>query len=607
MRNFVFGTAIAIGVSTGVLTGGSAEAQSSLSTGCTAVSGGALNQSVGPGGSGITAVLVESFAAGETITVTITNASNSLFDISGTTTLFSGEVGTLTRSYVFLFAATFTLLSDIQAAASVGATISATCSGTSTPPPSTPTPTPTPATPSDTDAAVNSGMDAIDAGRPSTGPNELPSWQQKNNRLVKLRDRIAVVEENLEENDKERAKRLERIEVRYPKDLGIDPESIAFQRAIAEYVFFIDQQGFRPSFETVEKAKTKVGNILRKLATDAAASGRTKNSPEKIEELITGFLLNLEVIGVINGAEKALNARLSDLKIEARIEAENQGVSSRSAVDFTGSTDRNLRFSSKNIDLGGNGSTQLWLDGQYSILSGSADRDGHVASVRVGLVQTVNPNIDLGFYVSYLSAQTTQTGPGSEIESEGIGFGAYSKFEFSNGVVGGVSVFHEESDNVSIIGGATGHFNRSYTSFEASIEHSYLVSGWRITPAFTVGSVTSARSGFTDNTGAVVSALTETYSTATAEVDFVRTFGVDWNSVEEVTVFGGLAANYHDQTDRVFANGTVISNGGTSGSIDAGATLFMNGGGAFRFQIGTSGLGTDTRATTASVGYRKSF
>jgi hypothetical protein len=103
MRNFVFGTAIAIGVSTGVLTGGSAEAQSSLATGCTAVSGGALNQSVGPGGSGITAVLVESFAAGETITVTITNASNSLFDISGTTTLFSGEVGTLTRSYVFFF------------------------------------------------------------------------------------------------------------------------------------------------------------------------------------------------------------------------------------------------------------------------------------------------------------------------------------------------------------------------------------------------------------------------------------------------------------------------------------------------------------------------
>lgn len=224
--------------------------------------------------------------------------------------------------------------------------------------------------------------------------------------------------------------------------------------------------------------------------------------------------------------EPEANAILSELRIEARIEAEAQGSTNWAALSFAGSSESVLRFSSKNISLN-NGRTQIWADEQYSLLSGSADREGHVASFRLGIVHSLKPTMDMGVYVSCLSAQTTQINPRTGIETEGLGVDACTKFEFGNGVRGGVSVFHEESENTSIIGGATGQFYRSYTSFEASIEHSYLVNGWRITPALEVGSVTSAHSGFTDSTGAVTAALTETYNTAKAEVDFVRTFEVN--------------------------------------------------------------------------------
>lgn len=258
----------------GLLSSNAARAQSTLFSGCLAVAGGELDQSVWSGGIGATIVLVESFAAGQTITVTITNASNSLFDISGTTTLFSGETGTLTRSYVFLLAATVMLLADIQAKVSSGATISSTCSGKGSPP----TPTPTPATPSDTDTAVNSGMDPVDQGRPGIGLNDLPSCQQKNNRLVKIRGRIARTEAYLEENDHERASQLQLIEEAYPNELGIDPESPILERTVAGYFFRIKQLGPRLSFDAANAEREKVGVVLRQLANKAVSSGRsTKN------------------------------------------------------------------------------------------------------------------------------------------------------------------------------------------------------------------------------------------------------------------------------------------------------------------------------------------
>jgi hypothetical protein len=585
------------------------DAQAQVSAaGCSAGQSGVFNQTVGTGGSGTTVTRTLAFASGGTITVTIVGASNSLFDITGVTTLFSGETGNQTRSHTFTSATTATVSADIRAGGTGPAGISATCSsatsGSSTGTTSTPAVTPTPESgrsktvgPSAEDKAVvvDSGSDALDRGRPSTSPAALPDFLEYKERkaierIVEARVDAARIREEREDEIHSNA-----------NDLGIPDGVHNFALQLALSQFYQDTQNGMP----VQQAEDILAERVYRLAQDVPVDARDpKYTDESLRKGVSRAIAShAGFIAIANGRAAFTVAN------EVQLSPEGQSALDRALTTSVESAlANNFVMSTQSRGLDNFGNTQLWARGAFSRLGGAGDRDGRTSNLMLGFVHRLENNVNVGGFVSFLNGHTTQATPATRLETKGFGFGAYTKFDLGRDLRGGLSVFHERSDNDTTIAGATGSYDRRYSTIDAEISRTFDTAGWTLTPSARIGYVMSDRDGYTDSTGTVVAGRKDSYTSASAALGFSRGVEAQFGARSlDMTIFGTLAIDYWDIKDRVLTTGQKFAAGGTSGRVSLGTNFDFTNGDSFSVELGKSGLGTDTNAVTARISYALNF
>ncbi|MEL7115806.1 MAG: autotransporter outer membrane beta-barrel domain-containing protein, partial [Pseudomonadota bacterium] len=524
---------------------GQAAAQSD---GCSFTNAGGFDKNVPSGLSGTTTTETREFFAGETLTVTITNASNSLFEIAGFASVFNGQTGTQTASATFLVTATYTVFSDLQAGFS-DAQLRATCSFSSTS-----------GGGSGTDAAnaVGGNLDAIDAARPSNAPGDLPSRVGATDILVILPQSGPTDDEQDSENEQFNifVAELERDLL----NLGNAISSLGLD--------FTDE-------EELDRLVERYARSLHLFSVATSSAGQVAGINESAREIldaekadIATLLRNLGFLtsrsdDLVRQIERVVATRLSvgltDSDDLYAVPARRGGNAQPSLTGFLQQSDAsNFTVGTKGVRLGDT-EVYLWTDAQIGAIRGDLSRDGYLASFRVGVVTAVSPTTDLGFYASYLNAETSHANPNSSLEVQGFGFGAYLKNDLGNNFAGGLSVFYERSDNDTTVSGATASFDRTYIEVNAALEKIMQINEWRVVPSFNIGVVHSDRDGYTDSAATTVAALSETYARTNFGLSVGRTLeGVGGPTVARVDLTGSarIGVNLEDRSDRTFSTGS---------------------------------------------------
>ena len=566
----------------------SAAAQGAISTGCAAVNAGSFDQTVAPNTNGTTRGGTFAFASGDTLRVGIQNARNSLFDIGGVTTIFSGETGTQTKTYAFTAAVASAFVSaDIRANAAGPGTITASCiSG------SAGSSTGTTSSTASVTMSVDAALDGVDRVRPVTAPTALPSVQPRV--AIRLRRQFVAKQNELNQTVKQRAE-LEERNIGLLIDLGIRSPQLRGSLELIEAQYFSIVSAQR-SLDAGDAALVRVEQALERMVAGLPDAQRTEASATAAEQLgiIKRYIQRLKNIAVHNAHIVALEEELSVIRFELT------GESNR-LVDASIGTSGQLRLSTQGSAFGA-GRSMYWLQSELGQLRGASDRDGQSASLRLGMAHDLGSGVVMGYYLSYLNVETSISGPNTKVDSDGLGAGLYLTFDLSERVTGGISVFHENADVTAEVNGASGSFQRRYSSVEAEISSVHFSGLWTITPSLGFGRVVTDRDGYTDSASNVIPGARESFTTASLQVGFDRALIIDFAQADSVNLTGHLGLNYQDRERRVLSTNTTLENGDLSGSFGLGARIEGRDGGVLQIDLGARGLGTDT--TTLSLGGR---
>jgi len=573
MKFAVLSAAVALGVSIP-----SVGAATDLSAGCRSIATGNFNQSVAAGASGTTINGILDFKAGETIVVDIVDAGNSLFALGTVAVIFSGDTGTKQQSYTFGANETgVAVAADIQATASAPASIAATCSSPSAGSGST-----------DILAANDAGLDAIDTARPSISVSTLKKTltRTQRNRRAAILQEIRALGFSIRRLEAER-NQLEDNGLKILREFGLADnlvDSLAF--AEAQIFGLASEETTGVVLDLIDRHMQNVRSLADLVPLEDRAED-IRIDTEAREKKFREYAGNLSDLARVTAQLATEYDQVTTLQIEL------DGI--ERAVTGTASS-RGFALSSQGAVFGG--STQAFVHSALSDIGGASNRDGRAASLRLGLVHEISPAASLGYYLSYFDAETTQSGPSTKVESEGLGLGMFLTFALSDSWQGGLSVFHEDADVTSTVSGATGNFGRTYTAFEAEVSRTFALDAWQVTPSLSFGQVTTETDSYTDSAGTAVSGRRETYSTAAAAVEMARSFDLGGQWATQMDVFGGLGIEHHGRDARVFSNGTRLEAGDTSGAISFGTAFHGRDGGTLRLDLGASGLGSDATAVT---------
>ncbi len=580
-----------------------ARAQSSMGT-CSDI-GGFLDQSVAAGMNGTTQTATFTLQAGDEIVGEIRDASNSflLIDPPGVT-VFSGDTGTLVRSYVITVGGPVQISADIQAGPGGSATITVRCIPvpvTVLPPPTSPFPTPSPTpTPTPTDpntppdpntpttpitmmvpmqtrvdfiAAVKSAVNALDSARQNTAPSGFPGNQNADNNLLEF----------------------------------VIP-SPAAEAQVSANVVILDL------FQQMGLDATDPLRVAITTNMSAAKTGLVPNMGPFIDSL-EAVMEDRGLDRFTEEMQKSLRAyeqASRDLNNEQR--AENPGptrdLNPIGPLSFSGTNDNMIRFSTRGVPLGSEGRTWLWTDGQVGYLTGSASRDGYVAGLRLGIVHAANDTLDLGAYVAYLRAQTGQITPttNTDLETDGIGAGAYMKYALGTELYGAVSFYIEKSKNETNVSGSVGSFDRVYATLDAEISRQYETdNAIKIVPSLGVGLVSSSTEAFVDSAANFFPKDDDVFGTAFAGLDLSQTFASQLDWAKTVTLTGGAMIRYTDRPSQVFSTGQQLTDTDLTGTVRAGAKFFLNSGAAFDIRAGVTGIGGSTQSIFGGFEWRDDF
>lgn len=600
----------------------SATAQVAASAGCNAINGGVFNQAPASG-IGVTIAQTFELNAGETITVTITNATNSLA-VVGANVIFAGDVGSLSRSLTIIATGNFFIQSDIQGA---GSSIAWSCAAGNN------------GGGGDAEAAevqneeatganVNKGaqistqagalpstLGLVETAPQRTLQNEVEDHRQflletlvpaRDATIVLLRDKFLplLVGDTSEGADKVRAfyqTMLFRLE-----DAGGDPVEILDAFSAIASILYVE----RPKPIPVDLSKRLFGLVTVAAADIYDALGLA--DPQSIrDEGKSSRELDIDSVYRVLTDYKDRLKKLEETETEKSFghgEGEQILFSSGGPGQVTFAIDSDMLFDLGNLaSLGENGvnlSTaprdyKFWARGRITVLDGNRNGvDGEAGEVMFGVVSKINQRAEVGAFAGFFSSDLTTNTLGMDIETSALKLGLYGNMLIGDGLRAGLSGSYQRGDVDTARGAATSDYGFDAFDLSASLSGAFAMESWVVSPS--VSATLSHRSddAHTDSGGLFVAAENRTDGTLTGAFTVSRTFQMETGMLRSFTpnflVSGNVFLTDRGETDAEYF--ALSTGAGGSFGFENGAfltaTTFISG-----FTQDTQGYGAQLKFT----------
>ncbi len=237
--------------------------------------------------------------------------------------------------------------------------------------------------------------------------------------------------------------------------------------------------------------------------------------------------------------------------------------------------------------LSGNLPFDVWFAGDVTTFDDdqAADRDGTIVTLKGGVTHRLTDRLQVGGNLTYKSGDVKSNTLNSDLDSDFLGFGLFSRFNLYQGLFLDTAFNYEHGWNDISIGAATGDFDSDAVSLGARLHKRFaLPGGWWIGPNLSLTWSQIDREAYTDSTGTRVPGGTteQTRLTLGPQAGYffrpedsrivmgevtARLDGVfDLDSNGDAAVGGGVVAKDPDDGVRLEAGLNLLFDNGMTGS-----------------------------------------
>lgn len=572
-----------------------------VSTGCTAINGGALNLTV-PALTISNGNVALQLDRGDVLTFTFTGNPNiTTYNLlPSNTALDTGTpVATFTRTVnedgvtginfnVLAGGGGQTTVAVTCTPATGAATPASGGGGSDTPTPKQQSDTPTPEQQSD---AADNAADAIDNGRLPTSPAALPGASDVTEPILSLED--PRYQELVQQ-----ASELRQLIAQ------LDESQKAIGRAITRWEDQFRPDGSRAGQPATEAERTVFGELWKEfhiLQTDLHVNGnRLADVLERMSEIE-------ESLSDIGDSEAILFS---------------PGADGRSFT-FAASTEALFRHAALQLDDNATGPASMppltiggmpvniWVRGRGTIFDRQkrAGSDGWAAHLLSGVALRVNDDLVLGAFGSYLTGESDQKATGTEVKTSQAGGGVYARLRVTGRLSAGLSASRETGEQDIKTRTATGTADTDLWTLSGSLSGSYMVAPVVLTPSLSVTYADSERDPYTDSAGTAIPGSRSQDTTVAGALTVSRSFVYEDGWIRRATPRLNATLNYFArEKDTLRLSATeVIDRADWGGNVGAGVTLLTKGSSRLSFDAGVIGIGQDTLGYTGQLQVEFSF
>ncbi|MEM6663700.1 MAG: autotransporter outer membrane beta-barrel domain-containing protein [Pseudomonadota bacterium] len=274
-----------------------------------------------------------------------------------------------------------------------------------------------------------------------------------------------------------------------------------------------------------------------------------------------------------------------------------------------GSNGLDLGFSSSGLPTnantpGASSALSVWTQMRFTQLtSDDTGIEGPVLDVRVGLEYEAASGVTVGGHGSFMAADVSSVPLSTNIEETRFGGGMHVRLDLLDNISATADVMYEAGTADITSFGASGSAGVSRLAASASLQGSFVVNSFVLSPRGSVGVIWHERDSYTNSAGTVVGVDRDTEMTGLIGLRAGYPVAMEEGIFETVTPFIDASLFYFSEgdTDLFTVTGTTINDSTIGGGLEAGLEFEIAGGGAMGFSAGLTGIGRDTMGLTAAA------